>query len=136
MSKSKSRRDEFLASHAADTPAPTYNLNNTFGADLKSKMTLGGKAKWKPDNQNPGPGHYDGDQGAIGKRATSTVNMDRSKAEARHLYLEDNKTAAADAQYDIVKPFGSDITTKVTFGSKYQSKPNANPAPGQYESKQ
>lgn len=136
ISKSRTRRDEFLANQGVDTPAPTYNVKDTFGADLKSKMTLGGKAKWKPGNRNPGPGEYDGDPGAIGKRATSTVNMDKTKAEARHLYLEDNKTAAADVQYDIVRPFGSDVTTKVNFGSKYQSKPNTNPAPGHYESTQ
>ena len=34
---------------------------------------------------------------------------------------------------DYTKPFGSDITMKVFFGSKYGFKPNANPAPGQYE---
>ena len=29
-----------------------------FGAEIKQKMTIGGKYKWKPD-QNPGPGDYD-----------------------------------------------------------------------------
>ena len=29
-----------------------------------------------------------------------------------------------------IKPFGSDVKTKVTFGSKYEFKANANPAPG------
>jgi len=31
------------------------------------------------------------------------------------------------------KPFGSDITQKVNFGSKYEFKPDKNPAPGTYD---
>lgn len=29
--------------------------------------------------------------------------------------------------------FGSDIKTKINFGSKYKFKPDQNPAPGQYD---
>jgi hypothetical protein len=59
MRKATGRRDEFLVTPGGDTPAPAYEVENTFAAHLKSKMTLGCKPKWKPQNKNPGPGAYD-----------------------------------------------------------------------------
>ena len=32
-----------------------------------------------------------------------------------------------------LKPFGSDVKTNITMGSKYKWKPDSNPAPGMYD---
>ena len=137
MNRSQSRRDEFLVTNLTDTPAPSYNVSNVFGSDVKSKMTMGAKAQPKKIDENPGPGHYNSNFTYIKKRSVSVINMNKQKKEVRHGYLEENKTAAPNKiSYDAHKPFGHNVKNKADFGKKHpKQKIDNNPAPGQYESK-
>ena len=117
MGKSKPRGGEFLTTPSTGTPAPTYTIPNTIGAS-KSKMTMGVKPKWKPDNVNPGPGQYNGNLDAVRRRTPSAIKMANTKT-GQHTFLREAKTAAPDAQYEIMKPFGADVRNKADFGSKY-----------------
>ena len=48
-----------------------------------------------------------------------------------HRSLPVNESVAEPYDYD--KPFGSNVKGNVDMGRKYESKPNNNPAPGQYD---
>ena len=56
MSGTISRRDEFLNTNLTDIPAPSYDVSKEFGTNIKSKMTIGTKAKPEKIIENPGPG--------------------------------------------------------------------------------
>lgn len=136
LKRSRSRRDDFLLANLTETPAPSYNVSNVFGSDLKMKMTLGGKAAPKKEGERPGPGHYDSNFTYVKKRSTSVINMSKQKTEIRHGYLEEKKTAAPAVLYNPHKPFGQDAKSKISFGKKLpEPKNDNNPAPGHYESK-
>ena len=98
-----------------------------FGADDTRKMTLGGKYKWKP-NDNPPPGLYEADKAADATRS-------KSPSTKFHKLLIPNKRDAdpTPEPYDgHIKPFGADLGNKMTLGGKYDFKVNDVPPPGYY----
>ena len=101
-----------------------------FGSDVHHKMHFFGRDKWKPDS-NPPPGTYD-------PRVTQTkassymanINNDKTRrSDFTQTPLQDNPSGG---NYQKIKKFGSDVNTKVNFGSKYKWKPDSNPPPGLY----
>jgi hypothetical protein len=98
------------------TPEPSYTVMNTFGSNLKQKMTFGRKYSFKPTSNNPGPGFYSSRFQMVESRSTSAVCMDKNRYEQRSQFLEMTKTDGPDVLYNSTKPFGSDVTRKIDFG--------------------
>jgi len=105
---------------------------NTFGKDVKAKVTMGSKYEFKP-GQGPAPGQYDtgaadsivkpkAKGGATIRQPTNTYQRPRENLP------EPGSYAPAD-----INTFGKNIKGNVTMGSKYQFKPAHGPAPGQYD---
>lgn len=91
-------------------------------------MTLGGKYKWKP-NENPAPGQYDPEDGnKLTKPSSRAFQYKQDQARVR------NPEVSPDAgEYDPDTGFGGQDNRKMTLGGKYKWKPNDNPPPGLYE---
>lgn len=101
-----------------------------FAADIKTNITFGEKYKFKPDS-NPAPGQYNADRAVslTQRRAPAVTIREDSKR-----YTRPKEDAPAPGQYDKhLTPFAADVKTNITFGSKYQFKPDSNPAPGSYD---
>ena len=91
-------------------------------------MTLGGKYKWKPD-ENPAPGQYECAGAVAAVKPRSKAAIIREKDE----YQVPRENSPAPGQYDShLKDFGTN-DRKMTLGGKYKWKPDENPAAGQYE---
>ena len=96
----------------------------TFGKDDKRKMTIGGKYVTKYSDTPP-PGLYDPERAEAQIRPKSPAVLIR---EPLKLY---QKPASIRPEVNDrgFKPFGADITTKVSMGSKYETKYYCNPSP-------
>lgn len=87
---SPQRRFEFMDSPAKNNPSALhYETLKPFGSDKKSKMTFGGKHKWKPLADTPGPGVYNTDSSAILPRTPSAMIK-----QEQMVYYEDPGIAA------------------------------------------
>ena len=96
-------------------------------------MSLGGKYKWKPDS-NPPPGIYNPNADFIKPSVKSSVNLSPSKSKRTDFTDSPMKEVPDAGLYENnLRTFGSDVKTKVTFGSKYKTKYNNNPPPGIYD---
>ena len=108
-----------------------------FGADINTKVTMGNKYKFVP-KEGPPPGLYDPDL-ADGqtKAKTRAANISPEKRDTG-AFLDGNQRYGAESANDPgkydghIKPFGADITTKVTMGNKYKFTPKEGPPPGLY----
>ena len=114
-----------------ENPGPgNYDKHLTkFGADVTANIGMGSKYEFKPD-KNPAVGSYNIDSGH---------NMSKASIRSAHIREEtspyrrpkDNNPGAGHYDGHLDK-FGSKITHKMDFGSKYEFKPDSNPPVGGY----
>lgn len=107
--------------------AGEYEPDKGFGYSEK-KITLGGKYKWKPD-ENPAVGQYDVD--------AATKQVKPQSAAFRYTeekgYKKPKEILPDAGEYEPDRGFGNSSPQKMTLGSKYKWKPNDNPPPGLYD---
>jgi len=93
-------------------------------------MTLGGKYKWKA-NDNPPPGLYEADV------SLDKVKSSSPSARLHKPFIPDHQRRVPEptpTAYDgHLKPFGADNTNRMTWGGKYEFKVNDVPPPGYYD---
>lgn len=128
-----SQRSDFTKTAMQENPsAGNYETIAKFGSNNKSKMTIGGKYKWKPDS-NPPPGLYEPNVNAV-KPKSKMLNMSPNKTKRTDFTDTPMKEMPDAGLYDgHIKAFGSENKSKMTIGGKYKWKPDSNPPPGLYE---
>ena len=71
---SPKRQFSQLNSEMRNNPSCTsYETQKPFGSEIKSRMTFGGKPKWRPLADTPGPGVYNTDSHATLPRTPSAM---------------------------------------------------------------
>ena len=97
----------------------THSPHKEFGADIKTKIHFGGKAKWKPDNTNPPPGNYDIDRALpLTQKSVKKVRRLRADRMKRSDFTKQNiQDFPSGGEYFQFKSFDSDAK-KFTFGGK------------------
>lgn len=63
---------------------------------------------------------------------TSTRRLEQDKSTRSDFTKVKNQENPSGGEYEITKPFGSDLK-KMTMGGKYKWKPDSNPPPGLYD---
>lgn len=88
---------------------------------------MGSKYEFKPD-RNPPPGAYNIESGH---------NMSKSSVRSAHIREDTSpyrrpieKSPGPGEHTGHLTAFGADVTRNITMGSKYEFKPDKNPAPG------
>jgi hypothetical protein len=92
-------------------------------------MDFGNKYVFKPD-RNPAPGQYNIESGHNMSKAASKSAHIREET-SPHRRAPDYTPGPGHVDGHLTA-FGSDVNRNITMGSKYEFKPNSNPAPGQY----
>ena len=95
---------------------------------MSQRIDFGSKYKTKY-NDNPPPGQYDIDSGERLRRPKSPNVLIRERL------IPERNTDRQDSGTDFYQShtnFGANISARVNFGSKYKTKYNDNPPPGQY----
>jgi hypothetical protein len=102
-----------------------------FGADIKTNIGMGSKYEFKPDS-NPPVGAYDPSSG----HAMSSMIPRSKSALIRpevYSYRRPKEENPGPGNYDKhLTKFGADVTANIGMGSKYEFKPDKNPAVGSY----
>lgn len=118
------------------TPAAcSYNVQKSFGADVSQKCSMNkeAKLKWKPDS-NPPPGLYNIEQSmSLTKPSIQSARTLQDKSKRSDFTASTKKENPAGANYDIVKPFGSEVQNRLSFGGRHYTKQELTPAPGLYD---
>jgi hypothetical protein len=133
MTYKELREKQKISENANLGPGSNY-VQKPFGSQNKSKMTLGSKVEFKPNN-NPGMGDYNTESGIkMIKPKIFEVIIPKEVKKKTPIDAKKEEPANDPGKYDKhLTPFASDIKTNITFGSKYQFKPDTNPPPGAYE---
>jgi hypothetical protein len=128
VSPLKRNRDE------VKSPAPGhYDIANTIGSSHTPRIGFTrAQHKWKPLNENPGPGQHDA---SIHLTRPRTPGLEMGKTTSRrNEFLVNASTDTPAPTYDIKGTFGDKKGGKVIMGNKLKYQPkNNNPGPGQYD---
>ena len=103
-----------------------------FGEDVTAAVDFGYKYKFVP-SPNPPPGYYNPDRAAsVTKPRSRMAHLTKETSP----YRRPKESSPDPGQYDgHLRPFSQDNKLpNVSFGSKYEFKPNNNPPPGLYNS--
>jgi hypothetical protein len=112
-----------------NTPGPGHHDGHltAFGSDVTANIGMGSKYEFKPD-RNPPPGAYNIESGH---------NMSKSSVRSAHIREDTSpyrrpieKSPGPGEHTGHLTAFGADVTRNITMGSKYEFKPDKNPAPG------